>query len=114
MTITKRGRELADHLAPFIGGSDAIIDICSRIGRLAQTHRRLQECDCNGELTDGGRKSEARIEARIRELVAMLPDAGRGRITVKFSGDPRWYTVKLVVPGDRGGNTWGRDGRYGV
>lgn len=119
-TITKRGRDLARCLAPFIGESDRVPQICSLIARLARTHCRLQEISCSDhELTPAEQKREAQIEARIRQLVASLPERidsphGKGTLSVEFQGDPRGYTVKIVVPGDRGGNTWGLDGRYGV
>lgn len=114
-TITKRGRDLARCLAPFIGESDRVLQTCSLIARLARTHHRLQEITCNGELTPDEQKREAQIEARILLLVASLPARyGKGALSVEFQGDPRGDTVKIVVPGDRGGNTWGLDGRYGV
>ena len=113
--ITKRGRELAKLVEPFVGGSKRVREICSLIARQAATHARLSADDCNVGMTPRQRRQEGHVEARIRKLVATLPrPRGRAAIGVEFSGDPRGFTVKLVVPGDKGGNTWGLDGRYGV
>ncbi len=116
--VTRRGKELQQQIEKFVGISDEILEICSLVARHAATHRRLQEAQCNRELRPSEVRKERQIEERIRTLVGRLPplpplDSGK-RIAVEFSGDPRGYTVKLVVPGDRGGNTWGLDGRYGV
>lgn len=118
--VTQRGREFAQLIAPFVGlgtqGSvDFVPEICSLIARLATTHHRLAKCACNRGLTPAEERQDQRIETRIRTLVARLPRLASGkRIGVEFQGDPRGFTVQLVVPGDKGGNTWGLDGRYGV
>ncbi|HEX6052745.1 MAG TPA: hypothetical protein VFZ21_25945 [Gemmatimonadaceae bacterium] len=113
--ITRRGHELNDLIAKFVGKTQRTLEICSLVARHATTHHRLQEIQCNREATAAELLQERNIEARIRKLVADLPQRSRGNsIAVKFQGDPRGYTVKLVVPGDNGGNTWGLGGEYGV
>jgi len=90
-------------------------EVCSLVARHATTHARLAETAVNRDLTPREERQDRAVEARIRELVASLPKPrGRAAIGVEFSGDPRGFTVKLVVPGDKGGNTWGLDGRYGI
>lgn len=113
--ITRRGRELNKLIAKFVGTTQRTLEICSLVARHATTHHRLQEIQCSREATAAELIHERQLEDRIRKLVADLPQRSRGAsIGVEFSGDPRGYTVKLVVPGDRGGNTWGLEGRYGV
>jgi hypothetical protein len=114
--ITSRGTELARELNKHIRTTPSVLEICSLIARLARTHHRLQEEQCNRELSERELAREIRIERRIQELVGQLPPTTAGkRVTSKFNGDPRGYTVKVVVPDDpQGGNTWGRGGEYGV
>ena len=113
--ITERGNELARLLNPYLGTTTKIREICSLIARHARTHARLQEAQCNRELTVREVGQELWIEARLRDLVADLPHTDDGPITLRLSGDPRGYTVKLHVPGhSRDGNTWGLDGDFGV
>lgn len=120
--ITRRGHELNKLIDKFVGTTQRTLEICSLVARHATTHHRLQEIQCNREATAAELLREKHIEDRIRKLVADLPKAKvqltRGStvasIGVEFSGDPRGFTVKLVVPGDKGGNTWGLEGRYGV
>lgn len=113
--ITKRGNELASQLNPYLGTTEAIRETCSKIARLATTHARLQETACNRSLTRYECQREEQVETRIRDHVANLPGTDNGPITVKFSGDPRGFTVKLVVPGvTHAGNTWGLGGEFGV
>jgi hypothetical protein len=114
--ITSRGSELAAELGNHIRTTPSVIEICSLIARLARTHHRLQEEQCNRELSEQELARETQIERRIQELVAQLPPTTSGkRVTAKFTGDPRGYTVRIVVPDDpHGGNTWGRGGEYGV
>ncbi len=114
--ITSRGTKLARELGSHIRTTPSVLEICSLIGRLARTHHRLQEEQCNRSLSERELAIETRIERRIQELVAQLPPTTSGkRVTPKFTGDPRGHTVRIVVPDDpHGGNTWGRGGEYGV
>ncbi len=114
--ITSRGSELASELSKHIRTTPSVLEICSLIARHARSHHRIQENQCNRELSERELIREIRIERRIQELVAQLPPTKSAkRVTAKFTGDPRGYTVRVVVPDDpHGGNTWGRGGEYGV
>jgi hypothetical protein len=72
--------------------------------RAARAYGRLQELACSRELTGREVAREARLEREIRALVSPL--------AVTFGGDPRGFTVKVVLPSGRS-NTWGNDG-WGV
>lgn len=103
--ITKNGKKLADSLNPLIGSTSEIDEICSKICRLAVTHHRLAEDECNGpyplEWTQNWQDSiEAKtekVEKQITALVERLPETDEGQLTVEFQGDPRGATVKLKV-----------------
>ncbi len=112
---TKRGNELASMLNPYIGTTKRIREICSLIARHARTHARLQEAQCNRNLTRWETKREIQIETRIKALVADLPHTDDGPIACVLQGDPRGFTVKLRVPNQsQAGNTWGLGGEFGV
>lgn len=113
--VTKRGRELAREITGYVEIAHDTSVTCSLIARHASTHRRYMEHDCNVGLTAEQARKVDQIETRIRELVSYLPKVrATGQVpTVKFSGDPRGYTVKIVIPGAPG-NTWGLGGEYGV
>jgi hypothetical protein len=74
--------------------------------RLARRHDKIQERLCN-EPDESGRiaRSDERIEARIKELIAAVPLSAAIRGVV-LSGDPRGYTVKVLLKNGRY-NTWG-------
>jgi hypothetical protein len=117
--VTKRGAALARELQPYLT-SDACMPhvekICSLIARLATTHHSYAEAECNRELRAFETRRVELIERRIAKLVSWLPDnAGSGEpLRAKFTGDPRGYTVRVVVADKAAGNTWGRDGEYGI
>lgn len=114
-TVTENGRKLAREISNWIEIAHDTSVICSLIARHARTHHRYMEIDCNEGLTAEQARKVDRIEARIRELVSYLPKSkvkGAG-LSVKFSGDPRGYTVKIVIPGAPG-NTWGGNSEYGI
>lgn len=71
-----------------------------RLLKLAKAHGKLQEKACNSELSDREKAREAKIE---QEIANLLHPSG---IKAKFGGDPRGYTVKLILPNKRY-NTWG-------
>jgi hypothetical protein len=120
--ITVRGRKLARKLNPAIGTTYAIEETCSLIARHAVTHHHLQEALCNGfrdyrgnwdeKASARAEKQDAQLEARITRLVENLPHTDEGAITVKFGGDPRGCTVKLVMPGELAKlhDDWGQEG----
>lgn len=89
-----------------------VTEFAEELMRLARRHGKLAERECNGHQTWDGNWDEAaakrdelageRLEARITKLCERM---GCG---VKFGGDPRGYTVLLILPSGRG-NTWGGD-----
>lgn len=131
--ITSKGQRMAENLRRWIGDEPETLRTLSRIGRLAATHQRLAEAECSVEMTERQAARHARrveaLEATIRRLVATLPRAlavprsgapadlsepsGLVPVGVDFGGDPRGYTVKLIVPDPSAGNTWGRGGAFG-
>jgi chromosome condensin MukBEF MukE localization factor len=72
--------------------------------RHAKTYDRIQEMWCSEEMSDRRRgaleKKETNLERRITEL------AERFGAKVKFGGDPRGFTVKLLLKSGRW-NSWG-------
>lgn len=72
--------------------------------RLARRHGKLQEKACNEEVPEN---HDAKCEADITALCAKI-----GLTRVIFGGDPRGYTVKVVLPSGRS-NSWGGEG-WGV
>lgn len=118
--ITNRGRAFAAEIKRYFPApSDTTLELLSLIARHARTHHRLQEISCSVEMTERQQlrhdRRDAQIEARIATLVARLPASTAGKVTVRFEGDPRGYTVKLVVPEQPyEGNTWGRGGMFGI
>ena len=106
MRITKRGRELAVVLEPYIGIPDNAASNCSLLCWNAKRHHTAQEHVCS---TEGYVDPSEAIEARVRELAGLLG------VRVTFGGDPRGYTVKLHVEGDKLYNTWGgAESGYGI
>jgi hypothetical protein len=110
MTVTNKGRELADKLGRYTGWTFGISETCSLICRHATTYNRIQELWCNEAMSDKAtarlEAKEARLEARIDSLVRDLPDGevhvmGSDELVrmspkARFDGDPRGYTVRIV------------------
>lgn len=73
--------------------------------RDASTYGRLQETECNRELTPRERDSETRCAGRLKLIAETLG------VGLKLGGDPRGFTVKVLFPvgadGRRPYNTWG-------
>lgn len=91
-------------------------DEALELARLARRHHRLAERHCNGDCRSCGEeagwpdvcKADERLEARIEKRAAALG------FKVQFGGDPRGYTVSLVLP-DGSYNSWGgKESGYGV
>lgn len=107
--ITRRGRDLAWRLNPYIGTTTKIEETCSLIARHAKTYNWIQEAWCDNEYictNDAAREryeaKEEWLEGRIRDLVDILPHTDHGPIKVIFGDDPRGATVALHVPTDWG------------
>lgn len=106
--VTNKGSKIAWRLNPAIGTTREIEETCSLIHRHAVTYSRIQEVWCNDELTDtqSGRLEhrEKLLERRITDLVESLPHADAnehgqgGAWRVRFSGDPRGNTVRIIPP----------------
>ena len=103
--ITKRGRDLAWKLNPYIGTTYEIQRTCSLIARHAATYNRIQEGWCDNERQNNHEptrlwheEKEAWLEARITDLVADLPHTDDGAFWVRFEGDPRASTVQIWLP----------------
>jgi hypothetical protein len=115
--ITSRGRKLRDELNQALGsesGGDYIpferLADVSLLARRCHRHNTRQEQACSYEWACGDKwdRDEKRLEASILSLATSLP----GIVGVKFSGDPRGYTVKLLLTNGRS-NNWGGIG-WGV
>ena len=103
--VTARGRFIAWELNPYMGTTSEIQEACSLIGRHAVTYSHIQELWCGSErvnnvdwLRNYYEAKEARLEARITDLVESLPHTDSGPVRVEFEGDPRSSTVKLTLP----------------
>lgn len=103
--VTARGRFIATKLNPHMGTTRQIQEACSLIGRHAVTYSHIQELWCGNErvnnvdwLRNYYEAKEARLEARITDLVESLPHTDNGPVRVEFEGDPRGSTVKLTLP----------------
>lgn len=84
-----------------------------RLRTLARAYAKIQERWCSEEMDEPTRlrteTREAQLEARIREWAAQHDE-----ITgVIFGGDPRGYTVRLVLKSGRS-NTWDGNGQWGI
>lgn len=121
--ITQTGREFYFSIANDFDSTpaenwNAQQVAASLIVHHARTYKRIQEAWCSIEMDEAQTKAMERremlLEKRIAELVAALPTVQGQPITVKFGGDPRGYTVKLIMASGKS-NTWGgaEDG-YGV
>jgi hypothetical protein len=103
--ITTKGRELAKTLDPLVGsvGEIDLMLLCSSICRLATTHHRLAEDECNIEMSEERAKQHdkqvERVETSIIRLVEKLPETDDGPLVAHFQGDPRGCTVKLLIDG---------------
>lgn len=115
MCMTKHGAELAATLTKRNAVEPkTVLETCSLICRHAATIKRLAEAYCNRELSTDEKERDRMCEARIRELVKALIEAGCKQVTgVEFQGDPRGATVKLIV-NDHSGDSWGGDDRLCV
>jgi hypothetical protein len=104
-TITRKGIDYAHKLNYQIGTTGRSQRVASLLHRHARTYDRIQELWCDWDMSDRQRvrleAKEARLEARIRDLVGYLPEPDNGPWRVQFSGDPRGYTVRLIAPDGR-------------
>jgi hypothetical protein len=96
-----------------------VIRVAKLLMRHARTYGRIQEMECNGHPAQSNpympietlNKLQARHEAYCekegKRMEGLLTRAGAALgCEVKFTGDPRGYTVRLMLPSKRY-NTWG-------
>lgn len=78
--------------------------------KLAREHCKLQEYQCNRELTKAEIRREATIETKIKEILKQY------YLIPHFVGDPRSFTVKVHNQDGSGPyNTWGgQTNGYGI
>ena len=89
------------------GGGECSSYRAKRLITLATRHHRLMEDHCNGvELYDEDGEALPALAKVRAELGVVARNCGCG---VKFSGDPRGATVKLVLPNGKT-NDWGNEG----
>lgn len=129
--ITKPGNKLAWKLAPMLGYTRNIAEICSLLHRHAVTYHHIQECNCNGhpaldnpnipieranqlqeKYQEWLDKREQQLEKRMNHLALNLPHTDSGPLIIRFSGDPRGACVTLMLPDDirAYADNWTRDG----
>ena len=82
---------------------------CKRLMQLANNHHKAMEDYCNGTRDPYDSDSEdkpwySKMKSEITELATSM-----GCVGVKFSGDPRGCTVKLILPNGET-NDWGKEG----
>jgi membrane protein implicated in regulation of membrane protease activity len=102
MTNDKATLRLTDQLGRYVGWAPGISATASELVRAAQSYSRIQERWCSEEMSDETTaKLEARetkLERKITDLVWDLPTPDEGRWSVRFEGDPRGHTVRIVHP----------------
>ena len=80
-----------------------VIDLAHWLQRLAATHNRYAEADCNRGLTPDEEKRNDILELMVAHQCKQW---GMG---VVFSGDPRGATIKLRLPSGKT-DDWGKQG----
>lgn len=117
-TITQTGQILRHELNEALRTDEdryyiplARLDDVSLLARRCKSHRTRCENECSYEWanTEKYARGTERLENSIRELATSFP----GIDGVRFYGDPRGYTVRLLLATGRS-NTWGGDGEWGV
>ena len=71
--------------------------------RRARRHNRMAGTACNRNLSDREKSADKTNEDRI---MALIRENAVDKVPVKFGGDPRGYTVKVMLPNGHS-NTWG-------
>lgn len=114
---TRKGSQLAADLYRLGGGKPwDTEETCSLIARHAVTYTRLEQEACSGprwtwnypgdwtarvdiaKFQAQNERDTERVGRRIAALVADLPATDHGPIVAELGGDPRGYTVRLLVP----------------
>lgn len=84
------------------------------VGRLiicASMIQRVEVAKCNRPLRDYEAGQQERAEC---EIIGICSRAIRGPVTSDFSGDPRGYVVKLLLPDGEYNTMGGPEAGYGI
>lgn len=120
LSLNKKGKKMgrtrgsiskeAHKLANDISGKHGLVlpSLAQQLITLSRRYAKIQERWCNEDMsaTPGLQEKveaqEKKLEEEIRDLAKTIP----GVQGVKFTGDPRGYTVRLMLKSERY-NTWG-------
>jgi hypothetical protein len=114
--VTKHGKELARDMSKYMGFPYDSIEAFSLIARHSKTLRRLYEMECGDGIHSGEwvndnyawiEKRTERIEKRLSDIAATLPETDHGPVVLELQGDPRGWVVRFIVPTDNGPRTVG-------
>ena len=106
--VTENGRQLrltllqAGYRKP--ANENMLQEVCSQICRAARTYALVQERECNGHQTwdhkwdEVAAKADERKGARLEERMTSLIKQIDPRAKPVFNGDPRGFTVNILVP----------------
>lgn len=83
-----------------------VVSLITEILKLSKTHHKIQENQCNYQISKAQQTREKNIETRIIEIIKLLFKKRGGVI---FSGDPRGATVKIILPSGYY-DSWGGEG----
>jgi hypothetical protein len=71
----------------------------------AKRHHSVQEKYCSEDMSDENRARAESVEAGLeRDIIEIAHGFG---LKVRFGGDPRGFTVRLLAPKEDVYNTWG-------
>lgn len=76
--------------------------------KLGSTAGRYAELACDRELTDGEKRRDEANDARVHAL------ATRYGLQAIIGGDPRGFTVKILLPSARWNTMGGKESGWGV
>ena len=113
MAITKPDRAFANELSE-AAGHLITPSMIHDLRRLAKAYARIQLRWCNDNMDEPVRKRqearEAALEARIRDCATDIP----GVKSVLFTGDPRGFTVRLMLESGQYNTLGGAEDGWGV
>ena len=69
-----------------------LLQWCTDFESRASEYAKLQEHACNRELSEHEQRREARLEAVLRSMAAIL------NVSLELNGDPRGFVVTLHFP----------------
>lgn len=114
MTTKTQDREefkdaVINEIQPHISNLPTIKRILKSIMANSTTHGRLCLIDCNDGLTASEAAKMEAIESRLgfnlQDLNSFITDVDK--IKMRMDGDPRGFTIKLILPRTDKHNTWG-------